>query len=176
MGQRLDDMERRLAALEQRLSGAGGSTDTGVGAPTDAPDEPLWALKALQRRLAGTDGSGAVMFTGTWAPEAGSTPVQWQYGRATEDILGWDWAELAPTLAALGSPVRLGLLHQILTGTQDTAALTAAEGLGTSGQLHHHLRILVAAGWLRSPGRGRYEVPGSRIIPLMALLMAAEDR
>ena len=107
------------------------------------------------------------MFTGTWAPEAGSAPVQWQYGRATEDILGWDWAELAPTLAALGSPVRLGLLHQILTGTQDTAALTAAEGLGTSGQVHHHLRILVAA-WDPAAG-GNYRAEFLDLPPEEAL-------
>jgi hypothetical protein len=43
----------------------------------------------------------------------------------------------------------------------------------TTGQLYHHLRQLVAAGWLRTSLRGRYAVPADRIVPLLALLAAA---
>jgi hypothetical protein len=48
------------------------------------------------------------------------------------------------------------------------------EGLGTSGQLYHHLRQLIGAGWLVQTARGHYTVPGDRVIPLLVLLTAAE--
>jgi len=45
--------------------------------------------------------------------------------------------------------------------------------LGTSGQVHHHVRQLVAAGWLRPTARGRYEVPVDRVVPLLVAWAAA---
>ena len=77
-------------------------------------------------------------------------------------------------LAALGHPVRLVVLHEVLRGCQTVAELSGIEGFGTSGQLYHHLRHLVAAGWLRSTGRGRYEVPAVRVIPLLVVLAAVQ--
>lgn len=43
----------------------------------------------------------------------------------------------------------------------------------TSGQLYHHLRQLVSAGWLRATSRGSYAVPPDRVIPLLTILTAA---
>ncbi|WP_435827490.1 hypothetical protein [Actinoplanes philippinensis] len=43
--------------------------------------------------------------------------------------------------------------------------------MGTSGQVYHHLRQLVAAGWLHTIGGGRHEVPAARVIPLLSLLL-----
>jgi hypothetical protein len=40
------------------------------------------------------------------------------------------------------------------------------------GQLHHHLRALVAAGWLTSTGRGRWSIPAPRVIPLLVVVAA----
>ena len=40
-------------------------------------------------------------------------------------------------------------------------------------QLHHHLRQLVAAGWLASTRRGHYEVPAARVVPLLVTVLAA---
>lgn len=165
MTDRLEALERRISALEDRLETA----------PVAASEGPLWILDGLRPRTAGT--TGAVIFAGLWQPEdadgSGVTgPVEWQYGRSVDDLIGLDWADAASTLAALGHPVRLELLRQVLTGTTATRELSATEGLGTSGQLHHHLRALVAAGWLRQRHRGDYEVPGPRTIPLLAIITA----
>lgn len=43
----------------------------------------------------------------------------------------------------------------------------------TSGQIYHHLKALASAGWLVSGKRGTHEVPPSRIVPLLAFLIAA---
>ena len=69
--------------------------------------------------------------------------------------------------------MRLRLLREILGGRQSTSELAEIEELGTTGQLHHHLRQITAAGWLRSAGRGRYAVPAERVVPLLAILTAA---
>jgi len=66
------------------------------------------------------------------------------------------------------------VLRGVLTGLHTTAELAALDGLGTTGQLYHHLRQLQAAGWLRSTGRGRYDVPPTRVIPLLVILTAAQ--
>ena len=76
-------------------------------------------------------------------------------------------------LDALSHPVRLRLLQQVLNGTATTAELADDETLGTTGQLHHHLRALVAAGWLTSTGRGRWSIPAPRIIPLLVVVVGS---
>jgi DNA-binding transcriptional ArsR family regulator len=85
-----------------------------------------------------------------------------------------DWAEFAGALAALGSPVRLRLLQEIVRGRATVSALSEVEGLGTSGQIYHHLRQLTAEGWLRSPSRGTFSVPPSRVVALLAILEALQ--
>lgn len=166
---RLGALERRLAALEaaQAERSAGGSGP----APAEAAQEgePLWALEGLRRRA---PDPGAVMITGAVSLPDGRA-AQWQEGAETAALLAGDWAEVADALAALGSPVRLRLLQRVLTGTGTVAELVQGEGVGTSGQVYHHVRQLVAAGWLRGAGGGRYEVPVARVVPLMSTIVGA---
>jgi DNA-binding transcriptional ArsR family regulator len=84
------------------------------------------------------------------------------------------WAELAGVLAALGSPVRLTLLQEIVRGRDTVNALSEVDGLGTSGQIYHHLRQLTAEGWLHSPSRGTFAVPQPRVVALLAILEALQ--
>ncbi|QNE23124.1 winged helix-turn-helix transcriptional regulator [Kribbella qitaiheensis] len=91
-------------------------------------------------------------------------------------VLDADWTEWAGALAALGNPVRLTLLQQILRGTSTVNALSEVQGLGTSGQIYHHLRQLTAEGWLHTPSRGVFAVPPPRVVALMTILAALEGR
>ncbi|MCO6003812.1 ArsR family transcriptional regulator [Actinoallomurus purpureus] len=161
-------LAERLARLEERVGRleADRSVEPAAGPPEAGA---FWALDALKERVAAP---GAVLFTGTVDLPTGEH-YEWQEGRTTEDLTGADWAQGAAALAALAHPVRLLLLREILLGTRTTAALGEHEQLGTSGQLYHHLRQLVAAGWLRAEGRGEYAVPAERVVPLLALLLAA---
>lgn len=159
---RLAALEAQVAALSERLAAA--------PPPPPAPEGTFWALEGLKQRLP-TDGSGAVLYTGT--VRVADQHYDWQYGRTVDDLLAADWTELPSTLSALAHPVRLRLLREILGGRQSTSELAEIEELGTTGQLHHHLRQITAAGWLRSAGRGRYAVPAERVVPLLAILTAA---
>lgn len=164
---RLAEVERRLARLEAR-DAAGAGEPSGREPASPATGDRFWALDAL-RRIAPHD--GGVLFTGT--VETADGRAEWQYGRTTGDLLERDWAEHAGTLAALGHPVRLALLHAVLTGTRTVAELTARKDTGTTGQVYHHLRQLVAVGWLRHAS-GRYQVPAERVVPLLTVLAATE--
>ncbi|GLY88072.1 helix-turn-helix domain-containing protein [Actinoallomurus iriomotensis] len=126
----------------------------------------FWALDGLKERI---PDPGAVLFAGTVTLPTGEH-YDWQEGRTTAAILDADWTEAGTTLTALAHPIRLLLLREILGGARTTAELGAHEQLGTTGQLYHHLRQLVSAGWLRSTTRGQYTVPPERVIPILTIL------
>ncbi|MEU5669088.1 helix-turn-helix domain-containing protein [Micromonospora sp. NPDC047753] len=165
----MDSVEDRLAALEAQVA-ALSERPAAAPPPPPAPEGTFWALDGLKQRLP-PDGSGAVLYTGT--VRVAGQHYDWQYGRTVDDLLAADWTDLPSTLSALAHPVRLRLLREILGGRQSTSELAEIEELGTTGQLHHHLRQITAAGWLRSAGRGRYAVPAERVVPLLAILTAA---
>lgn len=161
--QRLADLEERVGRLE---------TDDGPGDGHGAERERreiFWALNRL-KELAEPE-KGAVLFTGVAPLPTGET-YEWQQASATTDLLDSDWSEVAGPLEALGHPVRLMLLQRVLSGVTSSAELKEDPALGTTGQLYHHLRRLVADGWLQTVGRGRYRVPPGRVIPLLTVLFA----
>jgi len=171
------DLPDRLAALEKQVA----EISRRLAEPTEprersgASDEPVleerfWALRELRARL--TEGPGAVLYTGIVDLPTGEH-YEWQYGTAVEELLGSDWSELVGAIGALAHPVRLLLLRRILAGRRSAAELSAEEGLGTTGQIYHHLRQLVSAGWLRSSA-GQYTVPGERVVPLFVILSGAQ--
>ncbi|MFK0255277.1 ArsR/SmtB family transcription factor [Streptomyces sp. NPDC090445] len=170
---RVAELERRLAALEARE--AQQPQDARRPEPAD-PAGDFWALEGFKAQLAELGAEdGGVLFTGAVGLPTGER-YEWQQGFPTAELLG-DAAEdrqrTADALAALGSPVRIRLLREILAGQRTAAELTALDGVGTSGQVYHHLRQLTAAGWLHTTARGRYEVPGGRVVPLLVVFAAA---
>lgn len=100
----------------------------------------------------------------------------WRLEAEAAAVAAADWGAEAGRLAALGHPVRLAILRAALDGPVGAAALKAAAGAGTPGQLYHHLRELAAAGWLRAEARGRYAIPPGRSGPLLAVLAAVAVR
>ena len=162
---RLTRIEERLAALEQRLSPSGG--------PPPPDDERFWLLAGLAADAATLPG-GAVAYGGSVRLPSGEE-YAWQRTHAADSVRAAEGPEddvLAGTLGALAHPVRLRLLREVLAGHTATADLAALPGLGTTGQLHHHLRQLTAAGWLRTTARGTYGVPAERVVPLHVVLAA----
>lgn len=156
---RVDELEARVDALEAGRERS--DTDAGTGAT-------FWALEGLKSC---TEEPGAVLFTGTVTAPTGEH-WEWQEGRPVGAVLEDDWTEGAAMLSALAHPVRLLLLREVLHGTRTAAELGTHDSLGTTGQLYHHLRQLVSAGWLRATARGHYAVPGERVVPLLVVLAA----
>lgn len=161
------ELERRLSALEARVAQMEGQRGAEASAP-GPPDGDFWALNGLMRR--GFDG---VLFTGNVTLPAGGE-VGWQYALRTPAALEQSWEDAAPVFAALGHPARLIILRSVLGGQGRTAELGELEELGSTGQLYHHLRELVAAGWLKAAGRGQHRVPAERVVPLLVMLSASD--
>lgn len=160
--QRVADLERRLAALEnaQRTAPRLGEGD-------------FWALQGFKEQLAELKAAdGGVLFTGAVRLPTGEQ-YEWQHGTLTGGLLDDDWTESAESFAALGHPVRLRLLREVVGGRRTAAELAELDEVGTTGQIYHHLRQLTGAGWLHTTGRGRYEVPPGRVVPLLVALSAA---
>lgn len=170
-------LEQRVARLESlvealQAGGAGGGVgsapaERSPAGPALDPDT-FWALEELIRRAP----EGALLYTGAF-DVADRGPVRWQYGGTPDELLAADPDDLAVTLDALAHPVRITLLQLVLGGVRTTSELAERPEFASTGQLHHHLRILVSAGWLTSPSRGRYDVPASRIVPLLTIWLAA---
>lgn len=160
-GERLERLEAKVAELERARSS--------LQAKSTSPDpDVFWALTGLKER---SGQSGMVLFTGSVSLPGGER-ADWQQAHPADELLADDWSQAAGAMAALGHPIRLLLLREILHGARTVAELGTHEQLGTTGQLYHHLRQLVAAGWLRATARGQYAVPAERVVPLLVALAA----
>ena len=172
-----EDLRAELEALSERMARLEAMAESPDRARDSSPildEEQFWALTGLQSQLNDHPSTveGAVMLVGSLKLPDG-TPVAWQQAAGTAGIWETEWSDQAAAFSALGHPVRLELLRHILSGTHATADLAEVASLGTTGQLHHHLRQFVAAGWVKQSGRGNYEVPAARIVPLLACLVGA---
>lgn len=168
----LSSLVARIQRLEERVDERDAAARPGAPrSPTiqraTVDTDTFWILDGLEERHQ----DGAIAYAGS--VDAGSGPVRWQLGHDARQLLELDWTTLAPSLGALGHPVRLHILQLVARGQAATAAdLADTEGLGSTGQIYHHLRQLVTAGWLRATAKGRYDVPPERLVPLLVILAA----
>lgn len=135
--------------------------------------DQLWAVNGLQRHSSGT--SGRVVLAGV-AITGNSNTHLWQQEAEVTELLALDWATHAQTLEALGHPVRLSILQAILGGVHTVQEFTELPSMGTTGQVYHHLRDLIAADWVRAVRRNHYDIPASRVIPLLTVLLGTLPR
>ncbi len=157
-------LAERVRRLEERVAGHPSDRSEPAGTAADT----FWILEGLEQRV----GPRAVAYAGSVVRDDG--PVRWQLTLDSDQLLELDWTTLAPALSALGHPARLLILQLIARGEATTAAdLADTPDLGSTGQIYHHLRQLVGAGWLRATARGRHEVPPERLVPLLVVLGAS---
>jgi hypothetical protein len=168
--ERLADLEARVAELERRVAERPAGPAPAPGPAPGARGDAFFALDALREHATGL---GGVVFAGIVRDEDGEAALEWQQGLPVERLAALDWSECAAALDALGNPVRLSLLHAVWSGTRTVAELAELSGFGTTGQVYHHVHQLSAAGWLTTLKRGHYAIPPERVIPLLAVLVAA---
>ena len=166
---RLDDLERRVAALE--------ASAPAMAAGEPAPLADLKALDDLRRRDGPRYSRGRMRGAVTYAGSArlGDEEVLWAGERGLAQIWDMDLAEVATLLAALGHPARLALVRALLVGERSSQELQEVIGSGSAGQLYHHLKDLLAAGVVDQAGRSRYRISAGRIVPLLVIFAAAGD-
>lgn len=170
---RLEAVERRLDRVERgsRMAATTGET------PSPEPLRP-WVVDVLAARTGPAwerdETAGSILYAGaTTTP--GTGPLRWQVERPVPYALDRDWAPAAIVLAAFGHPQRLAILRELLLGARTTQELQRIDGMGTAGQVYHHLRELQAAGLVRAAHRNDYRIPPDRVIPCLVIVSAAED-
>jgi len=159
-------LEHTVAALVQRMDRLEARLDSPAAVD---PAEPLWAVQELRRRR--DDAAGRIVFAGVVGAGEGGEYI-WQQEHRTAALAAEDWGEIAPVLAALGHPIRLALLRAVHQGIRTIKELVDLPGVGTSGQVYHHLRDLQGAGWVRQERRNHYSIPPDRVVPLLVVLAA----
>lgn len=169
--ERVELLERQVGELlESGQAPLAGQSSRAAATPVDTADDGrFYALNALKQEL---PAPGGVVYAGAIEMPDGRQ-AEWQDELPTETLVNADWTELGETIAALGHSTRLQLLQAVLQGVDNAADLAELDEVGSTGQVYHHLRTLISAGWLRSAGRGRYEIPANRVVSLLALLLAA---
>ena len=167
---RMGDLERRVALLEGH---------PGERAPLPIADkDKFWALARLAERTGpefDQDGvAGSLLYAGR-ATTPGGGDLIWQAEHPLPGVLAEGWEDAAAVLAALGNPVRLEIVRRLLLGGETVQELQEIPGLGTSGQLYHHLRDLQAAGLVTQRRRGRYGVAADKVVPALIIIAAATN-
>lgn len=169
-----EQLERRVAGLEERAAQSSPpsehQTQPHQHSPAQSEDDVFWALEGLRARV---PHPGAVMLVGSVHTPNG-VEARWQTGTLAQDFFDSDFADRAEVLSALAHPARLRIIQRLMTDAVTVHDLAATEEFGTSGQIYHHLKQLVSTGWLRTAGRGRYEVPVDRVVPLLGILQGVD--
>lgn len=172
---RLDALERRVRHLERLLEmpdHLGTSETRDSGGTREAATEiepPASGTYALLDTLERTTPDAAAI-VGSISTDDG--PIQWQYTLGRAALSDADWSNRAEALAALGNPARLGILQALVPGQRRVSDLVDELGFDSLGQLNHHVRVLTAAGWVESSGRGLIRLPPTRVVPLLAVIVA----
>ena len=148
---RLAALERRVAALEAAAT---------AGPEAGAPEDPR-------------GGGGVVRYSGEVHLHG---DVTWSIGFDARAAVELADEPRTAVLAALGHPARARIVRTLLTGgPSGTVALQEAAGLGSTGQLYHHLRALTTCGLVEQDARGSYRVHPRVVVPALVLLTAAAD-
>lgn len=170
----IEQMQTRLEALEAATGGA----DEGATRPPgpEVASDPFWLLDRLARntgpQFASGEVAGSVAYGGrVRAPGTGE--LVWQLEHPVPDIVDADLEAAAAVLGALGHPLRLEILRRLLLGARTLGELQEIPSTGTSGQVHHHLRELRAAGLVVSQRRNHYAIPADRVVALLVIVAAA---
>ncbi|RZQ59431.1 ArsR/SmtB family transcription factor [Amycolatopsis suaedae] len=146
-----DDLRDRVADLERRVA----------------------ALEAPATPAAAPEGAGHITYSGRLERPA---ELAWDIALHPAAVLGLDDAPRVEVLAALAHPVRTAIVRELAeNGSRPAADLQTAAGLGSTGQLYHHLKALTSAGIVEQDGRGSYRLRPVATVPTLVLLAAAAD-
>ncbi|GAA4877866.1 helix-turn-helix transcriptional regulator [Saccharopolyspora cebuensis] len=140
-------------------------------------------VEALERRVAALEGTaraaavepsgGRVTYEGSIAEPV---ELEWRIDVDPARVLALDHAPRTEVLSALGHPARASIVALLATsGPQTTQALQAEAGLGSTGQLYHHLKALTGCGLVDQDKRGSYRLRPQAVVPALVLLTAASD-
>lgn len=137
-------------------------------------DGRLAPAHELARLAQNREFAGLITYAGAYT--SGKRDYLWvTEARTSEDLLAQDEDAVAQVLAALGNKQRLMLLKAILEQPASASELVNRLGMGTTGQVYHHLKPLQAADLVTQEERGQFVFKGHRVQGLLMLLAGVLD-
>jgi ArsR family transcriptional regulator len=179
--ERLLALERDIASLQKRMVALESAMKPAPLLPSPSlPLADFGTLHLMQSRQGfpyeQDEKSGAVIYAG--AAQIAERKYAWQVERPVPwllQLLSNEPEILSQTFAALGSPLRLTLLQELLSGPKTSQQLQEALGVSSAGQLYHHLKELLAVSLIEQKSRNLYALPVRNVIPFLVLLTTARD-
>ncbi|MDU0478450.1 winged helix-turn-helix domain-containing protein [Staphylococcus chromogenes] len=135
-------------------------------------------LKELEERITALEGGSPTNFTGDLVHFSGNVTVgprtyQYEWARPAQKLTDDLFHDSLERATALAHPIRHRILRMLIDGPASVTDLVAA-GISSSGTAYHHLGALQAAGWVTKRD-GNFEIPVSRMVPLLVIVAACED-
>lgn len=159
----------RLAALEEEVASfaKGGTT----GALFQAKGSALPPDRASPTTQTGPV-QGTLSYSGTI--QLGERPFRFRQTLAVQSLFEAAPDLLAQIFAALASSHRVIILRTLCERPCTAQQLQEVLGMGSAGQLYHHLKELLAAGLITQRERSSaYTIDPAKVIPVCAAMMVA---
>ncbi len=160
------DLQARLTALENQLSSRGQE-----GAASVFSFAQMTSDRELHPPQTGTV-QGTLRYTGSI--QIGEQPFRFQQTLTAQSLFEAAPELLAPIFAALSSPHRVIILRILCERACTAQQLQEVLGMGSAGQLYHHLKELLAAGLITQRERSSaYTIDPAKVVPICMALMVA---
>jgi DNA-binding transcriptional ArsR family regulator len=159
----------RLTALEEQISAAvsAGAPMTSFQARTAISPPASEAPTSQEGTIQGT-----LSYAGTI--QLAGRPFRFQQRLPAQSLFEAAPDLLAQMFAALASPHRVIILRTLCEKPCTAQQLQEVLGMGSAGQLYHHLKELLAAGLITQRERSSaYTIEPAKVIPICAAMMVA---
>ncbi len=173
---RLTTLEEQVAVLRSRLTALEEQMATFVSA--SAPTASFQARTAVSSPDSEALPSQTATIQGTFSYagtiQLAGRPLRFQQHLPAQSLFEAAPDLLAPIFAALASPHRVIILRTLCEKPCTAQQLQEVLGMGSAGQLYHHLKELLAAGLITQRERSSaYTIEPAKVIPVCAALMVA---
>jgi DNA-binding transcriptional ArsR family regulator len=173
---RLTALEEQMAVLRNRLTAL--EEQMAASASAGVPTASFQARTAVSPpdSEAPTSQTGTIQGTLSYAGtiRLAGRPFRFQQRLPAQSLFEVAPDLLAQIFAALSSPHRVIILRTLCEKPCTAQQLQEILGMGSAGQLYHHLKELLAAGFITQRERSSaYTIEPAKVIPICAALMVA---
>lgn len=173
---RLTALEEQVAMLQDRLTVLEEQMSTGVSAGALTTSFQTRTAVSPPDGGSPTSQSGTIQGTLSYAGtiQLARRPFRFQQRLPAQSLFEAAPDLLAQIFAALSSPHRVIILRTLCERPCTAQQLQEVLGMGSAGQLYHHLKELLAAGLITQRERSSaYTIEPAKVIPICAALMVA---
>lgn len=105
----------------------------------------------------------------------GEATYAYEWERPTSHLTGRSWDQAMKQLGATAHPVRGRILQHLLHQPATVSELVDADIVSSTGTGYHHLAALQSAGWIQKDSHGQHSIKPTRVVALLAIILAMEE-